>query len=212
LLSNQRPWGAIACHLPDIDEIFFGYDADLIKKTESARFVASLRKIQCGNRRIKTQMDALRMNIETFERIVTDYGSLDIFVNSARPNLIAAQLSISGGRYKLKEVGFTLAMEYLRNVGVHASKPDVHVQRILSSERLGLMQGTPTPEKAYDLMETLAADAGVNSTYLDNLLWIFCARDYGNICGATPNCAICRLSELCNYPKSGSPRSVASRQ
>jgi endonuclease III len=202
LLSSQRPWGPIEARLNEIDKIFSGYDADTLKKSNPAQIVAALRKLQCGNRRIEKQMSALSPNIAVLENIIKDHGSLDNFVNSATPTEIARQLSTPGEKYKLGEVGFTLAVEYLRNVGINAAKPDLHVRRVLSSERLGFFQrGTPTAEGAYELMNKIAEDAGVNASYLDGLLWRFCAKNYANICSAVPNCSICCLSEFCNYPK-----------
>jgi len=147
------------------------------------------------------------MNINVFENIAKDYGSLDAFVNSASPDEIAKQLSTTGARYKFREIGFTLALEYLRNVGVRASKPDVHVRRAISAERLGLAEGRrPTEQETYAVLLKLADEAGVNPTYLDNLLWLFCAQDYGNVCGANPKCSFCRLSSFCNFPNNTSLR------
>jgi hypothetical protein len=138
------------------------------------------------------------------ERIAADKGSLESFVSDPDPVKIARQLSTAGSAYKLNQVGFTLAMEYLRNVGIRASKPDVHVRRAISSRRLNFVGGSdPSEEEAYQVMAGLADRAGVNPTYLDNLLWLFCAEDYGNICGARPSCNICHLSSWCNYPNRG---------
>ena len=41
------------------------------------------------------------------------------------PDVIAKRLG-NPGPYKLRHVGYTLALEYLRNVGIRAGKPDVH--------------------------------------------------------------------------------------
>lgn len=49
------------------------------------------------------------------------------------------------------------------------------------------------------ILSKLSKQADVNMTYLDNLLWIFCAVDYGNICGERPKCNLCNLKNLCNY-------------
>jgi hypothetical protein len=91
----------------------------------------------------------------------------------------------SPGEYKLREVGFTLAMEYLKNVGIRAAKPDVHILRLLGPERLGYLQDG-NEEKAVRAIADLAAEAQVNEVYMDNLLWLFCAKDYADICGVVP--------------------------
>jgi hypothetical protein len=68
-----------------------------------------------------------------------------------------------------------LALEYLRNVGIRAAKPDVHVLRILGGERLAYFLGKPAEREAVQLVADLATQIGCNETYLDNLLWLFCA-------------------------------------
>ena len=82
-------------------------------------------------------MLSLHENIRTFEKIEKEYGSFDSFVLSDTINNIAIQLSTSNSRYKLKQIGFALALEYLRNVGLDVGKPDLHIRRILSIKRLG---------------------------------------------------------------------------
>jgi hypothetical protein len=160
-----------------------------------ARFVV-------GNRSILKQMNALGANIVALRRIERDFGSLDTFVTSNDPVEIANLLSGSGP-YKLKYVGPALALEYFRNVGIRAANPDVHVLRILGAERLAYFSGQPTEREAVQLVANLAAEAGCNTTYLDNLLWLFCAVGYGNICSARPRCNICAFRHGCHYPAGG---------
>jgi hypothetical protein len=147
-------------------------------------------------------MAALSGNIGIFETIDKKYGSLDRFVESADPHAIAIRLSNSKSEFKLGQVGYTLAMEYLRNVGVRASKPDVHVRRAIGHARLGLVDAeVPSEEEAYRAVGKIACEAEVNTTYLDNLLWLLCAKDYGNVCGSMPQCTACLLREACQYPR-----------
>jgi hypothetical protein len=144
-------------------------------------------------------MNALGSNIAIFRRIESDYGSLDKFVTSGNPLGIAKLISTSGP-YKLGYVGPALALEYLRNVGIRAAKPDVHVLRILGGERLAYFVGKPSERDAVQLVANLATQVGCNETYLDNLLWLFCAVGYGNICGASPRCNVCAFRQSCRYP------------
>jgi thermostable 8-oxoguanine DNA glycosylase len=82
-------------------------------------------------------------------------------------------------------------MEYLRNVGIEAVKPDQHICRMVGPERLGLTDISPSPEQAEQVLKTVASEANVGPTYLDNILWIFAAKDYAAICTADPRCEIC---------------------
>jgi hypothetical protein len=201
LLSNQRPWGPIAQNLGRIDAIFFQFSPTEIKATDPSQFAHQLRAIRCGNRQIAKQMASLHENIAVLETIITNHGSLDNFIGTADPHEICKLLSDSGSKYKLRQVGYTLAMEYLRNVGVPASKPDVHVRRAIGRRRLGLVDDDePSEEKAYRTVGKMADEAHVNRSYLDNLLWLFCAQDYGNVCRAAPRCTVCLLRDACHYP------------
>jgi hypothetical protein len=200
LLSNQRPWGLIAANLERIREIMLDFDPDRLGAADPDVLAASLRQIRCGNRAVLKQMRSLRGNIETLRRIEGELGSLDAFVTSEDPDRIAKKLG-EAGRYKLKQVGFTLAMEYLRNVGIRAGKPDVHVRRVLSGDRLGYAAGYPSEQEAYELVRELAAEAEVNASYLDNLLWMFCAKDYGDVCRAEPRCGVCRFQPACRFSR-----------
>lgn len=208
-LSNQRPWKPIAQNLDRIRHIFLDYDVDALQHADPRSLANAICAIRCGNRAILEQMKALGFNIATLRRIESDYGSLDKFVTSSTPFEVAKLISTSGP-YKLRYVGPALALEYLRNMGIRAAKPDVHVLRILGGERLAYFPGRPTEREAVQLVATLAAEVDCNATYLDNLLWLFCAVGYGNICGASPRCDICAFRNGCRYPalQNGGPLTV----
>lgn len=200
-LSSQRPWGPIAENMANIDRLFHNWHPDMLLEMSAEELVEGVRGIHCGNRQIAKQMNALAPNIKTLLCIEVEYGSLDDFVESKPPDVIANQLA-NTGRFKLKYIGFTLAMEYLRNVGIRAGKPDVHVRRVLGGERLAFIEGEPSEHQAVEMIGRLASEANCNPTYLDNLLWLFCAQDYGNVCKAQPRCEICSFREKCKWPTS----------
>ena len=152
-LSNQRPWKPIAQNLDQIRRIFFDYDPDRLQEADPRDLANAICAIRCGNRAILKQMNALGANIATLKRIERDFGSLDRFVTSSDPIEIANLMSGSGP-YKLRYVGPALALEYLRNVGIRAAKPDVHVLRILGGERLAYFSGQPTEREAVQLVAT----------------------------------------------------------
>lgn len=199
LLSNQRPWGPIAGNLSRIEQIFFHYDPNSLLQADAANLVNGITGIRCGNRQIGKQMSCMKDNIQTLMKIEKAHGSIDCFLTHTDPWTVANDLS-QPGPYKLMCIGNTLALEYLKNVGIRASKPDVHIRRILSGQRLGYFEGLPSELEAYELLDRIAAQASCNSTYLDNLLWIFCATNYGNICGAKPKCNVCGFQSYCKLP------------
>lgn len=103
LLSNQRPWKHIADNQEKIKTLFNNFDVDFIKKTNYHYFVDRLLDLHCGNRQILKQMQSLKDNIETLERIAKDYGSVDNYYNNT--NIKELLKSLSGGKYKLKQIG-----------------------------------------------------------------------------------------------------------
>jgi hypothetical protein len=196
-LSNQRPWGPIAANNAKIDAIFGQYDPNFLTDADPAKLSNQICAIKCGNRQIAKQMALLRQNIHTLQRIEHEFGSLDSFVSGRDPLIIAREISI-GKKYKLQQVGFALAMEYLKNVGIRATKPDVHILRLLGPRRLGYLVDADE-EKASVLVTKLAVEAKVSSVYMDNLLWLFCAKNYADICGAYPRCHLCLMKSNCRY-------------
>jgi len=197
LLSNSRPWKPIADNLQQIGEILLNYDPGALERADPSALESKLRAIGCGNRAIRNQMRSLRANIETLRRIEREFGGLDRFVTSGRPLEVAGKLS-EYRPYKLQCVGMALALEYLRNVGIRAAKPDIHMRRIL--QRLGYVATYPGEEVAALLVDKLASEAECNTTYLDNLLWLMCSTGYGNVCNASPRCGLCAFSGVCSYP------------
>lgn len=199
-LSNNRPWGAIARNRERIDAIFLDYDPEALKAADPAGLTAALRAIQCGNRGIAKQMAGLRQNIETLERT----GDIDAYVTSAPPKAIAREFA-TGKKYKLVQVGYALALEYLRNVGINAVKPDVHVCRMIGPERLGLTEEVPTPAEAYTALMDWSDRHGESPVCVDSLLWLFAAKDYAAICTAEPRCEVCLVSDCNRWARAVTP-------
>jgi len=139
----------------------------------------------------------LKNNIHLFEKIESKFGSLDAFVTSDSPTTIAKGLSDASGPYKLKQVGYALALEYLRNVGIDAVKPDTHIRRILGRDRLGFSKGAPTQQEAVEIIEKIGQETGHSMAYLDALLWHLCATNSVAICQEAPKCERCQLAGHC---------------
>ena len=130
-------------------------------------------------------------------------------MTSQEPEVIASEFG-SGTKFKLKEVGFTLAMEYLRNVGINVIKPDLHICRLIGPERLGFIDYEPSPEEAYQCLMELEGQVPESAIYIDNLLWIFAAQDYGNICTANPKCSECLVINCAKNPSNKRMQSDAA--
>lgn len=200
LLTNQTKWIRIEPHLKEIDKLFFYYDVDKIKTTTPDYFYNGLFDLKCGNISTRLQMETLNENITIFEKIEKDYGSIDTFVGHAPASDIVQKLSKAGSIYKLRMIGEALAWEYLRNMGIDAAKPERHLRRFLSADRMGT--GTEIPATVNDVNEqinSLAEETGLMKSEIDNLIWEFCAEGYGEICTADPRCEECPIREYCKY-------------
>jgi len=191
-LSSQRPWKQIEVNIEKLRAVFLAFDPEALASADLDEIERRVRALRCGNRQIRRQIKILPENIACFHRIENEWGGLDVFVQSDKPAVIARELG-EGHRYKLKQVGFTLALEYLRNVGIDAAKPDVHICRIIGPQRLGWARNDPSPFAAAEIIREKAKEIGVSAAYLDGLLWLFAAKGYGGICGAEPNCNACRV-------------------
>lgn len=198
-LSNTRPWMQIEANIDRIDEIFFHYDKDKILDTSPEYFIKEILAIKCGNRGIRKQMNALHGNIHKFERIEQEFGSLDHFVLSGTP-LEIADLLANSLKYKINALGLALAMEYLRNVGIDAAKPDTHIRRVLGSKRLGYSPNEVAGElESIDIINAISSETGYLPSRIDAILWLFCSHDNGMICTEKPHCDQCRLQgTYCN--------------
>lgn len=202
MLSNYRPWEPIAKNMPHLDIIFLNYDADKLEQADPQKLIDQVKAINCGNRSINPQMKHLKHNINQLRNIQDEFNSIDNFLVSDEPIEIAKALSQYKSKYKIKQFGLTLAMEYLKNMGIMGMEPDVHVIRICGPERLAIFK-RKNMKIMMESFNELSQTTRMGMTRLDNLFYIFGAKDYGNVCTATPKCfeCNCELIDCCNYPK-----------
>ena len=185
MLSAQTKWYRIQEHLTEIDKLFYNYNPTFIMAADPSRFVQGLFDLKCGNRSTKKQMYALNDNIQNFQRIQDEYGSIDGFITSDSPEEIVQKLSKSSSKYKMKILGEALAWEYLRNVGIDAAKPDTHLCRFLGADRMGTgKKSLATIKEVNEQVTRLAKETGMTKVEIDNLIWSFCADGYGAVCTA----------------------------
>ena len=197
-LSAQVPWHRIVPHLAEIDELFSNYNISDIFAHPPEYFITGIKERKCGSRCTNRQMTHLHSNIRILQQIASDYGSLDQYINSKDPYAIVDDLS--SGCYKLFGIGPALAWEYLRNVGVDGTKPDVHVCRFLGKDRLGLSsRAIATQNEATEIVKTISQELNISMVEIDSIIWSFCATGYGNICSAKPKCDECVVRQYCSH-------------
>jgi len=201
-LSNQTKWSRIVPRLDEIDAMFFHYDAEKIKALPGNYFSEKLFELKCGNISTQKQMAALADNIRVLEKIEKDFGSLDAFVSGEEALRVVKKLSDADSEYKLAMMGEALAWEYIRNVGIDGAKPDTHIRRFLSAERMGCSAGkTATTEEALSQIEIISGETGLSKAAVDSIIWHFCADGFGEICTAQPHCQRCPIRSECKKGK-----------
>lgn len=196
-ISALVSWKKIKDNQSRLDEIFCNFDRLQLKEKSAEDLINEITAIKCHNPyTTKKQMCSLKANIETFEKIEQEYGSLEKFITHSTPSNIIKLLADSNSSYKLKYAGVALVCEYLRNVGMDIIKPDVHIKRIASADRLNLVTAK-NDYKIIDEFQKLANKIGISPVKMDYLLWNYCSKGYGEVCTATPKCNICVIKNYC---------------
>lgn len=196
-LSALVSWKKIKDNQTKLDEIFCNFDRHELKDKSAEDLINEITAIKCHNPyTTKNQMRSLKTNIETFERIEQDFGSLEKFITHSTPSNIIKLLADSNSTYKIKYMGVPIACEYVRNVGIDIIKPDVHIKRIVSAGRLNLVTAK-SDYKIIDEFQELSKQTGINQAKMDYLLWNYCSKGYGEICTATPKCNECVIRKYC---------------
>lgn len=197
-LSALVSWKRIKDNQPDLNIIFCGFEKEKLKQKPAEELIEEIRTLKCYSPyTTKNQMNSLKANIETFERIEQKYSSLDKFITHSTPSNIIKLLADSNSTFKLKYAGVAIICEYVRNVGIDIIKPDVHIKRIAAADRLNLV----TAKSDYKIIEEfrkLSNETGISQVKMDYLLWNYCAKGYGEICTATPKCNECVIRIFCN--------------
>lgn len=202
LLSSQRPWAPILQNKDNLCAIFHDFNLEYVANTDPKQFEDSIRLIKCGNKSIHRQMFALQHVVDQIYEINKQFGSMDLFITSDKPVIIAKKIS-SNGQYKIPELGFALALEYMRNVGIDVAKPDTQLCRLFGRDRLGLSRIMPAkPEEVIEIIDMIAKNNNLSPAKLGTMFWMICAKDYGHLCtNSTPSCSFCMFNQVCNNCK-----------
>ena len=105
-----------------VDEIFQQYEPSILFESDIEKIKNDLGSKGLLGQYTNNQMKVLKDNIKTFQKIQEEQGTIDdyysqlIAEDSTKIKLVSA-LSTPRKKYKLKQLGFALTCEYLRNVG-----------------------------------------------------------------------------------------------
>lgn len=203
-ISNRQKWYRIEEKMDTIQKIFFDYDCNKILNVKESYFIEQIKKIKCGSQVTDRVFSNLHQNIQVLLTIEKNYGSIDSYLLSKSAHKIVEDLSSADSSLKMKTIGPALAWEYLRNVGIDGAKPDVHLKRILSSERLHISNNKNiSDDEFFTIMTDMKNKTGKLYLELDCYLWSYCADGQAKICSADPHCNKCVIQKYCknNSPK-----------
>ena len=202
-ISNRQKWYRIEEKMDTIQKIFFDYDCNKILNVKESYFIEQIKKIKCGSQVTDRDFSNLHQNIQVLLTIEKNYGSIDSYLLSKPAHKIVEDLSSADSSLKMKTIGPALAWEYLRNVGIDGAKPDVHLKRILSSERLHISNNKNiSDDEFFTIMTDMKNKTGKLYLELDCYLWSYCADGQAKICSADPHCNKCVIQKYC---KNNSP-------
>lgn len=191
LLSSVQDWSRIEKNMDYINGIFKGFDAEsLLHEYSSDKIMEQLKQRSLAGLTTRKQMKELPSIIRKMESIASEYGSLDTFVNRKPACQVAAALSDEP--YKLNQIGFALASEYLKNVGIATVKPDRHIMDITGKERLDFDEWANGPSAISQKLNDIAERNDICPTWLDNLFWLFGKH----CCKKQPLCNQCEVKSL----------------
>lgn len=191
LLGANRPWITIENNFDNLSELFHGYDATYICNTDPQVFIDGISKLGCGNRAIVRQMNGLAYNVDIMHTIEDVSGiSIDKVVTYDTPRHVADVLLTD--RYRFKNMQRALTHQYLRNVGIDLFKPDVHITRILT--RLGYVPYEDCSADLYfTVFEKMSEELNKPITYINEVIWMYGATGYAEICKEPPRCSCCDI-------------------
>jgi hypothetical protein len=140
-------------------------------------------------------LNRLTRTAAQLNRYIGDHGSLERFLanlyhaNGADAKRLAAALGSEQSDNKLPGIGIPLAAEALKYVGYDVAKPDRHINRAAGCfsmvefprwrDRSARTTPTPGPGdlmRVMQAMETLSREIGQLTTFVDNAVWLLCAR------------------------------------
>lgn len=202
VLSNSTDWSRVQRVLPELRNRFFNFDlAKYANATtdDIERIVAWFQSHKSGSMTLKQDLirlisTAKKLNAHaTTERASADHYFSQV-LNSANGDVVLAtrmlgEENIAGG-FKLPGLGIPLAAEAMKNLGYDVAKPDRHICRALAC--FGLLtfknwkdrSGTKSPTsvstqelfRAMRVMEYFAWSIGEPVSYVDQVLWLLCAK------------------------------------
>jgi len=185
----------------DIKEAFSNYDIcevsqytnkDLEKMMNNPKLIRNKRKLR-----------ACIENAKIMSEISKRYGSFGEYLNRNKNDLKKLKEDLIN---RFLYLGNVLVLEYLKEVGIDAIKPDVHVVRVM--HRLGLIDSerltTENVNKVVEMANKISQATGEKLSVIDGVFWIYGGSGDNHVqkamCSKSkPLCNECPLTEYCIF-------------
>ena len=185
----------------DIKEAFSNYDIykvgqytdeDLKKMMDNPKLIRNKRKLK-----------ACIENAKIMREISEEYGSFGEYLDRNKNNLQKLKEELIT---KFHYLGNILVLEYLKEIGMDAIKPDVHVARVM--HRLGLIDSermsSADIDKVIEVANRMSRLAGEKLNIIDAIFWMYGGGGDNHvkkaICSKNkPLCKECPLPKYCVF-------------
>lgn len=185
----------------DIKKAFSNYDIHKVSRYTNKDFK---RMMQNPNLiRNKRKLKACIENAKIMREISEKYGSFGEYLERSKTNLKKLKEDLIK---KFCYLGNVLVLEYLKEIGIDAIKPDVHVVRVM--HRLGLIDSERmSPEnidKIIEVANEMSRLTGEKLNVIDALFWMYGGSGDKHvkkaICSKNkPRCNECPVTEYCIF-------------
>jgi hypothetical protein len=199
VLSGATDWAKVERVLPEMKSLFLGFQlsryADVTEAEVRTRFVPWFQQRRAGSPTLATSLVGLAATARRLSDWSTQFGTADSYFTTTitsvgeDPKLAAIALGGASGSRKLRGLGVPLAAETLRNLGFDLAKPDRHVNRACGAfgltvfrswdDRAGTKAPVPTESEMLAVMtamEQMAAFLALPVSFVDNAVWMLCAK------------------------------------
>jgi len=199
VLSANTDWAKVELVLPELCTLMHGFSlswyAALSPMDVKRTLVPWFKQRRANSQSLDKNLQRLIESATQLSGISQRHGSLENYLahlakqRNGDPKAVAAALGEIGSLAKLPGLGIALAAEFLKNIGYDVAKPDRHINRAVGS--FGLIQFTMWPDQrgfetpqarkpelrtVMQVMETWALQLGFRVTFLDNAVWLLCAK------------------------------------
>ena len=204
VLSSNTVWSKVEQVQEEFSNLFCGFSLELYASLSDIeidnRFVPWFKDRRAGSMTLRPNLKHLIRAAQELLLYSKRYGWADQYFTSilercdGDPKQAALLLGCQG-KYKLPSFGIAIAAEALKNLGFDVAKPERHLTRAVGS--FGLVRfnrwnqtprgrGSPvsTSRKKLEVMtvvEEIAAAANQPVVYVDNAIWLLCARDEASL-------------------------------